>query len=87
MDPSDNTVSLTNLVNEQADLSVTKTCNPDGSAPAGTPGTWTIVMTNNGPSAARLVTLADTHVSNGPFTIGPVTSSQGACVVAAGVVT
>jgi uncharacterized repeat protein (TIGR01451 family) len=87
LDPSDNTVSLTHLVNELADLSVTKTCKPDGSAPAGTPGNCTIVVTNNGPSAARLVTLTDTHVSSGPFTIGPVTPSQGACVVAAGVVT
>ena len=87
LDESDNTVSLTHLVNELADLSVTKTCKPDTSTAAGTPGNCAIVVTNNGPSAARLVTLTDTHVSNGTFSIGPVSSSQGACAVAAGVVT
>jgi uncharacterized repeat protein (TIGR01451 family) len=87
LDPSNNSVSLTHLVNELADLSVAKTCKPDTPAAAGTTATCTILVTNNGPSAARLVTLTDTHVGNGSFTIGTVTPSQGACVVAAGVVT
>ena len=38
-DPADNTVSLTHLVNELADVGVTKLCKPDtGPAPAGTNG-------------------------------------------------
>lgn len=87
-DPANNTVTLTHLVNELADVSVTKTCKPDTtSAPAGTPAICTILVTNHGPSAARVVTVTDTHVSNGSFTLGPVTTSQGACVVAGNVVT
>ncbi len=87
-DPSDNSVSLTHLVNELADVSVTKLCKPDsGPAPAGTMGTCTILVTNSGPSAARTVTLTDTHVSEGPFTLGTPVASQGACAVAASVVT
>ncbi len=87
-DPSDNTVSLTHLVNELADLAVTKTCKPDTtSAPAGTTTNCAILVANNGPSAARSVTLTDTNVSNGSFTIGAVTTTQGACATASGVVT
>lgn len=87
-DPSDNTVSLTHLVNELADLAVTKTCKPDTtSAPAGTTTNCVIIVTNNGPSTSRSVTLTDTNVSNGSFTIGAVTTTQGACATASGVVT
>ena len=53
-DPSDNAVSLTHLVNELADVSVTKLCKPDtGPAPAGTNGVCAIFVTNNGPSRRR----------------------------------
>jgi uncharacterized repeat protein (TIGR01451 family) len=84
-DPADNAVSLTHLVNELADVRVTKFCKPDTEpAPAGTSGVCSIFVTNDGPSAARLVNLVDTHVSNGAFTIG--TPSNGACVVAGGTV-
>jgi uncharacterized repeat protein (TIGR01451 family) len=87
-DPSDNTVTLTHLVNELADLSVSKLCKPDtGPAPAGTNAVCTIFVTNSGPSAARGVTLTDTHVANGPFTIVQAVPSQGSCAVAATVVT
>ena len=81
-DTSNNTVSLTHLVNELADLDVTKFCKPDDThPPAGTTGLCTIFIHNNGPSAARVVGLTDTHVSNGTFSIGTPTTSQGACVV------
>ena len=67
-DPADNTIGLTHLVNELADVRVTKVCKPDTEpAPAGTSGVCTIWVTNDGPSAARLVNLVDTHVSDGPF--------------------
>lgn len=83
-DPADNTVSLTHLVNELADVRVTKVCKPDTEpAPAGTSGVCSILVTNDGPSAARLVNLVDTHVSDGAFTLS--TSSVG-CAVASDVV-
>jgi uncharacterized repeat protein (TIGR01451 family) len=85
-DSTDNTIALTHLVNELADLAVTKLCKPDISTPAGTDGICTIWVTNNGPSAARGATLADTHISNGSFTFGTITASVGACAIAANVV-
>ena len=88
VDAADNTVSLTHLVNESADLRVTKLCKPDsGPAEAGSNGVCTIFVTNDGPSAARAVSLVDTHVSSGPFTLPSATSSQGTCVIAAPAVT
>jgi uncharacterized repeat protein (TIGR01451 family) len=86
--PADNTISLTHLVNESADVRVTKVCKPDTEpAPAGTSGVCTILVSNDGPSAARIVNLVDTHVSNGVFTLGtPTVSAGGPCVVASGVV-
>lgn len=87
-DPADNTISLTHLVNELADVRVTKLCKPDTEpAPAGTSGVCTIFVSNDGPSAARLVHLVDTHISNGVFTLGTPTTSAGVCAVALGVVT
>ena len=81
---SNNTVSLTHLVNELADLSVTKLCKPDTSpAEAGSEGICTILVTNNGPSAARSVQLTDTHASDGAFSITGGTTSQGSCTFAA----
>jgi len=69
---ANNAVSLTHLVNESADVAVTKFCKPDTSTPAGTDGICQIFVHNYGPSAARNVSLIDTHVSNGAFTIGTV---------------
>jgi uncharacterized repeat protein (TIGR01451 family) len=87
-DTANNTVSLAHLINELADVRATKLCKPDsGPAPAGTSGTCTIFVANDGPSAARSVALTDTHVSNGAFTIASLVTSQGACAVAANVVT
>ena len=82
-DSTNNTVSLTHLVNESADLAVTKFCKPDTTAPAGTNGICQIFVHNYGPSAARGVSLSDTHVSNGAFTLGPVSTSQGSCLLGA----
>lgn len=84
-DPADNTISLTHLVNELADVRVTKVCKPDSEpTPAGTSGVCTILVTNDGPSAARLVDLVDTHLSNGAFSLAtPTTSAGGPCIVGA----
>lgn len=80
INPENNSISLTHLVNELADVSVTKLCKPDsGPAPAGSDAVCSIFVANTGPSAARLVTLVDTHFASGPFTIGTVTPSQGSC--------
>jgi uncharacterized repeat protein (TIGR01451 family) len=87
-DPSDNTFGLTHLVNESADVRVSKFCKPDTEpAPAGTSGVCTIFVSNDGPSAAREVELVDTHVSDGSFTLGPVTTSTGTCAIATDTVT
>lgn len=57
--PADNTVVSTVVVDTLADLSLTKT--PVG-APftAGGPAAWDIVVTNDGPSTARGLTITDT---------------------------
>ena len=87
-DPTDNTFGLTHLVNESADVRVAKFCKPDTEpAPAGTSGVCTMFVTNDGPSEARDVELVDTHVSDGAFTLGPVTTSTGSCVIAVDTVT
>ncbi len=79
--PSDNEASLTHLVNESADVRVTKLCKPDtGPAPAGTEGTCSILVTNDGPSAAREVELVDTHISDGAFALATTTAG---CVTGA----
>ena len=82
-DTTNNTIALTHLVNELADVRVTKLCKPDTEpAPAGTNGVCSIFVTNDGPSAARAVNLTDTHVSNGTFSLPNATTSQGACAIA-----
>jgi uncharacterized repeat protein (TIGR01451 family) len=58
---------------------VTKICKPDGPLPAGQTGTCTIYVDNLGPSSARDVVLTDTSVSDGEFTFGTITASQGSC--------
>jgi uncharacterized repeat protein (TIGR01451 family) len=85
---ANNTIGLTHLVNELADVRTTKLCKPDSDpAAAGTSGVCSIFITNDGPSAAREASLTDTHVSEGTFTLGTPTASQGACLVAAAEVT
>ena len=78
-DLSNNTVSEKTFVQELADLEITKLCKPDGPLQAGDTATCTIFVDNHGPSDARNVTVTDTHLASGPFTIGTVTASQGSC--------
>jgi len=54
---------------EDADLSVSKLCEPDDGLLTGVDGSCTIIVQNFGPSDATNVHVVDTHVSNQPFTI------------------
>lgn len=83
-DSSDNTETEITFVQESADLRVTKLCKPDDDLRAGETGTCTIFVDNVGPSYARDVVLRDTHVSDGDFTFGTITPSQGTCSPPAG---
>jgi uncharacterized repeat protein (TIGR01451 family) len=90
IDPNaaNNAATASTIVEDSADLKVTKLCKPDGQVLAGTVATCTIFVDNLGPSDARNVTLTDSHVSNGTFTItGANASPGGACPVSFGVVT
>lgn len=78
-DTSNNTAVAQTFVQEVADLKVTKICKPDGFLRAGETGFCTIFVDNLGPSAARDVVLRDTNLSDGAFTFGAITPSQGTC--------
>lgn len=88
-DPSNNEVTEVTQVNELADLVVTKLCKPDGPAPAGSTANCEMFVSNNGPSGARNVTLVDTHVSDGSFTITTVDTDppSGSCNISGDTVT
>lgn len=87
LDPSDNTATRTTFVQEGADLRVTKHCQPVDHQPAGNAAECTVYVDNLGPSYARDVTLTDVHSSDGAFTLGPVTASQGSCAISGQTVT
>jgi len=63
--PGNNSATATTTVNAGADLSVAKT--GDAQTGAGFPITYTITVTNSGPSAADSVVLSDTVPSNTTF--------------------
>lgn len=78
-DTTDNTAVATTFVQDKADLRVTKVCKPDGKLHAGKTGTCTVYVDNLGPSSSRDVVLTDANLSDGAFTFGAVTPSQGTC--------
>jgi uncharacterized repeat protein (TIGR01451 family) len=80
-DESNNTAQASTIVEDSADLAVTKICKPDGLLPAGQTGTCTIFVDNLGPSDARGVVLVDVLAASGSFTILGTTTTQGTCVV------
>jgi uncharacterized repeat protein (TIGR01451 family) len=86
-DPSDNQATGSVTFFEEADLKVTKLCKPDDELLAGETATCTIFVDNLGPSDASSVHLTDVNVSNGAFSFGSISASQGSCdPPAAGVV-
>ncbi|MDX1461007.1 MAG: hypothetical protein R3348_08120 [Xanthomonadales bacterium] len=76
---SNNEFSLTTFAISEADLAVSKECKPDEPLQAGETGTCTIWVDNLGPSMANSVVLTDTHLSEGNFTIGSVSTDTGFC--------
>jgi uncharacterized repeat protein (TIGR01451 family) len=84
---ANNATTEITFVQDLADLTVTKICKPDDELLAGQTATCTIFVDNLGPSDARSVVLRDTHLSDGAFSFGAITTSQGTCAVAADVVT
>jgi uncharacterized repeat protein (TIGR01451 family) len=75
--PANNTVSDSALVNDSADLQVSKLCKPDTTIYAGTPINCSVFVDNAGPSYARSVVIDDTILSSGAFTISNVNISPG----------
>ena len=86
IDPDDtnNSASEDTNVNTEADLSVAKTDDPDPVI-AGNSLTYTVTVTNNGPSDATGVELTDTLPAGVTFALG--TPDQGTCNEAGGIVT
>jgi uncharacterized repeat protein (TIGR01451 family) len=78
-DLSDNKDTEGTIIEDKADLEVTKVCKPDDELPAGETGTCTIFVDNLGPSFARDVVMRDVNLSDGAFTFGTITTSQGTC--------
>lgn len=77
--PTDNVFTTETIVLDEADLRVTKVCEPERNLPAGETATCTIFVDNLGPSTARNVRLTDTLLSDGEFTVASITSTHGAC--------
>ncbi|HEV3133851.1 MAG TPA: DUF11 domain-containing protein [Acidimicrobiia bacterium] len=74
--PSNNSATATTTVVTSGDLSITKTGSPDP-VTAGAQLTYTITVTNNGPSDASNITVTDTVPSGTTFVSA--TSSTGSC--------
>ena len=80
-DPTDNTATTTTLINTRADLAITKSDAPDP-AVAGAQVTYTLTVTNNGPSDAAAVTITDPLPASTTFA-----SASPGCSNASGTVT
>jgi uncharacterized repeat protein (TIGR01451 family) len=76
---SNNSVAVDTVVEELANLKVTKDCKPDEPLSAGKTGTCTMTVENLGPSDARNVMLMDTYLSNDTFKFGDIKTTQGEC--------
>ncbi len=73
---ANNTATAPVIVTERSDLSIRKVANPNPAIP-GQDLTYTIIVTNAGPSDADSVTVADSLPAG--FTLALVTASQGGC--------
>jgi uncharacterized repeat protein (TIGR01451 family)/LPXTG-motif cell wall-anchored protein len=83
-DTSNNTGRTTDDLTASADLAITKTAQPVP-VQAGRPVTYTLTVTNNGPSAAQSVKVTDPVPA--PLTYASSTTSSGSCTEADGTVT
>ena len=78
-DTSNNTATDVVIVEDLADLEISKLCKPDTNPTAGQPITCTLFVDNHGPSWARNVVVTDTILAAGSFTVTAITPSQGTC--------
>jgi uncharacterized repeat protein (TIGR01451 family) len=76
--PANNHAAATSLVDDEADLAIVKTVTPDPPVP-GDPVTFTLTVTNNGPSTAQDVLVIDPI--SAAVTGAHATTSTGTCVV------
>src|SRR5262249_40483479 len=81
---ADNTATSTVAVKPSADLAVTQTASPSP-AIVGTPVTYTLTATNNGPSASTGTTITDTLPAG--ITFVTVTPDKGSCTLGLGTFT
>lgn len=81
---ANNTGRTTDTLSASADLAIIKTAQP-APVQAGQPVTYTLTITNNGPSAAQSVTVTDPVPA--PLKYTSATTSQGSCSEADGTVT
>jgi len=75
--PANNSATSVVVVNDLADIVVSKIC--DATVPAGQTAHCTVFVDNTGPSDARSVTLTDKSTSSGTFSVTADTPSQGTC--------
>ncbi|MGH2711059.1 MAG: hypothetical protein ACRDH9_07645 [Actinomycetota bacterium] len=80
----DNAAVEQTIIDDSADLEITKVCEADASPVAGDDIDCTVFVDNHGPSFAREVVVDDVMDSSGPFLVssGP-TPSQGTCSASA----
>jgi uncharacterized repeat protein (TIGR01451 family) len=78
-DETNNTAKEGTLIEEESDVAVTKTCQPDDELLAGETGFCDIVVENHGPSAARDVELTDEITTDTTLTSLSASPSQGSC--------
>ncbi len=76
LDLTNNDVTEDTTVIDEADLQVTKDCQPDYPILEGETAVCTITIENLGPSTARNVTAVDTHTSEGKFDFGDIEPSD-----------